>query len=158
MRTYIHVCVHTYMYTYIHVRVHTCTHTHMYAYTHVRIHTCTRTHMYTYIHVHLKTCTHVHVYTCTCVCSLHDNYCMSKIPLKHTCMCTEITHTSFCYNINPNHAKSYEILQGKKFSTVVNWYFHLFKWSKITTWQKVQAVSAKYERSMKMHGTCTFWR
>ena len=43
---------------------------------------------------------------------------------------------------------------GEKFSTVGNWYFHLFdfKWGKITTWQEVQAISAEYERSIKMHG------
>ena len=33
-------------------------------------------------------------------------------------------------------------------STVENWYFHLFKWDKIATWQEVQAISAKYERCM----------
>ena len=38
-----------------------------------------------------------------------------------------------------------------KISTVGNWYFHLFKWDKITTWQEVQAISAEYERSTKMH-------
>ena len=38
------------------------------------------------------------------------------------------------------------------FSNVRNWYFHLFKWGKITTWQEVQAISAEYERSTKMHG------
>ena len=62
--------------------------------------------------------------------------------------------------INPNHPKSSKILQGgtflEKFSTVGNWYFHLFKWGKITTWQEVQAVSADYERLTKMHGA--FWR
>ena len=31
-----------------------------------------------------------------------------------------------------------------------------FKWGKITPWQEVQAISAKYERSTKMHGA--FWR
>ena len=41
---------------------------------------------------------------------------------------------------------------GEKYSTVGNWYFYLFKWGKITTWQEVQAVSAEYERSMNMHG------
>ena len=35
----------------------------------------------------------------------------------------------------------------KKISPVGNWYFHLFKWGKITTWQEVQAISAKYEGS-----------
>ena len=44
----------------------------------------------------------------------------------------------------------------ERFGTVVNWYFHLFKWGKITTWQEVQAISAEYERSTKMHGA--FWR
>ena len=44
----------------------------------------------------------------------------------------------------------------KKFSTVGNWYFHLFKWGKITTWPEVQAISAEYERSTKMYGA--FWR
>ena len=34
--------------------------------------------------------------------------------------------------------------------------FHLFKRGKITTWQEVQAISAEYERSAKMHGA--FWR
>ena len=61
---------------------------------------------------------------------------------------------------NANHPKSCKILQGalfgKKTSTVGNWYFHLFKWCKITTWQEVQAISAEYERSTKMHGA--FWR
>ena len=40
------------------------------------------------------------------------------------------------YCINPNHPKSSKNLQGHflgKYSTVGNWYFHLFK---ITTWQK----------------------
>ena len=58
--------------------------------------------------------------------------------------------------LNPNHPKSFKILQGahvwKKISTVGNWYFHLFKRGKITTWQEVQAISAEYERSAKMHG------
>ena len=40
----------------------------------------------------------------------------------------------------------------EKFSNVGNWYFHRFKWGKITTWQEVQAISAEYERSTKMHG------
>ena len=39
------------------------------------------------------------------------------------------------------------------FSAVGNWYFHLFKWGKITPWQEVQAINAEYERSTKMHGT-----
>ena len=41
---------------------------------------------------------------------------------------------------------------GEKFSTVGNWYFHLFKWGKITTWQEVQVISSEYDRSMKMDG------
>ena len=56
----------------------------------------------------------------------------------------------------PNHPKSSKILQGalflKEISTVGNWYFHLFKWGKNTTWQEVQAISAEYERSTKIHG------
>ena len=45
--------------------------------------------------------------------------------------------------INPNHPKSSQILQGALFwknalLTVGNWYFHLFKWGKINTWQEVQ--------------------
>ena len=52
----------------------------------------------------------------------------------------------------PNLQKKYL----KKFSTVGNCYFHLFKWGKITTWQEVQAISAEYEWSTKMHGA--FWR
>ena len=47
-----------------------------------------------------------------------------------------------------------KILQGalswNKISTVRNWYFHLFEWGKITTWQEVQAISAEYERSTKI--------
>ena len=41
-------------------------------------------------------------------------------------------------------------------STAGDWYFHLFRWGKITTWQEVQAISAEYDRSTKMHGA--FWR
>ena len=26
------------------------------------------------------------------------------------------------------------------FATVKNWYFYLFKWGKITTWQEAQAI------------------
>ena len=52
----------------------------------------------------------------------------------------------------PNPPKSSKGHFLEKFSTVVNWYFHLFKWGKITTWQEVQAINTKYERSTKMHG------
>ena len=56
--------------------------------------------------------------------------------------------------VNPNNPKILQ--QGalflEKFSTVGNWYYHLFKWGKITTWQDVQAISAEYERSTKMYG------
>ena len=80
---------------------------------------------------------------------------------------TMVIPTGICYVcvptvlfmcINPNHPKSIKILQValflEKSNAVVNWYFHLFKWGKVTTctWQEVQAVSAEYERSMKMHG------
>ena len=43
---------------------------------------------------------------------------------------------------------------GKKFSTVGNsGTFNLFKWSKITTWQEVQAVTAgNMKDRQKMHG------
>ena len=62
--------------------------------------------------------------------------------------------------INTNYPKSIKILRGgtllEKFSAVGNWYFYLFKWGKITTWQEVQAISAEYERSTKMHGA--LWR
>ena len=40
--------------------------------------------------------------------------------------------------LDPNHPKS------SKISTVGNWYFHLFKWGKITTWQEVQGISVKF--------------
>ena len=62
--------------------------------------------------------------------------------------------------INPgNHLKSSKIPQGALFwkkSALLETGDLLFKWGKITTWQEVQAISAKYERSMKMHGI--FWR
>ena len=52
--------------------------------------------------------------------------------------------------------KSIKILKGALFletvSTVGNWYFNLFKWGRITTWEEVHAIIAEYERSMKMHG------
>ena len=61
-----------------------------------------------------------------------------------------------CVIINPNHPGSSKVLQGplfwNKISNVGNWYFHLFKWGKLTTRQEVQAISAEYERSTKMHG------
>ena len=67
--------------------------------------------------------------------------------------CAHIWSTMLWYGlynyITLNHP---QILQKghffwKKISTVGN-----FKWGKITTWQEVQATSAKYERSTKMHG------
>ena len=64
--------------------------------------------------------------------------------------------------INPNHPKSSKGHFLEKISTVGNWYVHLFKWGKITTWQEVQAISAEYDRPTKMHGKGMFpkvhWR
>ena len=57
----------------------------------------------------------------------------------------ECTLISKC--LNPNHPQippksSKGHFFFEKISTVGNWYFHLFKWGKITTWQEVQAISA----------------
>ena len=73
--------------------------------------------------------------------------CNAYVQLK--CLFFTITLTT------PNPSKSSQgALFLETFSAVGNWYLHLFKWGKITTWQEVQAihVSAAYERSTKMHG------
>ena len=54
--------------------------------------------------------------------------------------------------VNPNHPKSSKILQAAFLWKIQ----HLFKWGNITTWQEVQAISAEYKRSTKVHGA--FWR
>ena len=54
---------------------------------------------------------------------------------------------NFCIKTltTPNPPKSSKGHFLEKLSAVGNWYFHLFKWGKITTWQEVQAISAEYE-------------
>ena len=55
----------------------------------------------------------------------------------------------------PTISKFKQVLRSRKgldYNTGGNWYFHLLKWGKITTWQEVQATSAEYERSTEMHG------
>ena len=93
----------------------------------------------TYVHVR------IHVRTCTCM-----------YPFGCTCMlystCTLYMFLSSEPALKSNHPTSIKILAPRStfFSTVGNWYFHLFKLGKITT------ISAEYERSTKMHGA--FWR
>ena len=70
--------------------------------------------------------------------------CSNKIKNKNHCLC-----------INPNHLKSDKILQGHFLGKIKQcWKLVLspLQMGKITTWQEVQAISAEYERSMKMHG------
>ena len=53
------------------------------------------------------------------------------------------------YLFNPKHPKSSKEHSFWKNSALLE--TGTFKWGKITTWQEVQAISAEYERSMKMH-------
>ena len=65
----------------------------------------------------------------------------------HSCMFNK-TYQLILTTSNPPRGTFLE-----KFSTVGNWYFNLFKWGKITTWQEVQAISAdmKNQRKRKVH-------
>ena len=51
--------------------------------------------------------------------------------------------------LNPNHTKGHFF--WKNSALLETGTFHFFKWGKITTWRDVQAISAEYERSTKMH-------
>lgn len=69
--TFIHVCIQTHSYAYIHTLTRACMDTHMqahsYAYTLVHARTCVSTHSYTRTHVHkhtrIHTRTHTHTHT-----------------------------------------------------------------------------------------------
>ncbi len=70
----VHICMHTYMYAYIHGCIHTCMHTYMYAYIHVCMHTCngcihafyevinSLIFLIVYIHVCIHTCMYTYMY------------------------------------------------------------------------------------------------
>jgi hypothetical protein len=69
--TYIRVCTHEYMHTYVlhacmhtYIHIHTHTHTHTHIHIHTYIHTYTYMHIYKYTYMHI--CTHIHMLTYIC--------------------------------------------------------------------------------------------
>ena len=124
MCTFVHVCLHTcvpsYMCTYIHVYLRTCVPTcvHVYLCTcvptcvHVYLHTCVPPYMCTSIHVYLRTCvpTYIHVYLRTCV---------------PTYMCTYVhVHLHTCvplYILTCEHLSMSVYIEYKQLARIISW-------------------------------------